>query len=44
MSLSPAMSCRVNDKLSVGLGANINYTSESSEQKIRQPFSETDGS
>ncbi|MCB1694857.1 MAG: outer membrane protein transport protein [Pseudomonadales bacterium] len=43
VSLSPAMSYRVNDKLSVGLGANINYTSESSEQKIRQPFSETDG-
>ena len=43
VSLSPAISYKVNDKLSFGLGTNINYTSESSEKKVRQPFSEEDG-
>ncbi len=43
IALSPALSYRVNDKLSLGGAVNINYTSSVSEQKIPQPLSGTDG-
>ena len=43
VSLSPAVSYRFSDKLSFGLGANINYTAENSEKKVNQPFTEEDG-
>lgn len=43
VALTPAVSYRVNDKLSLGGAVGINYTSESSELKIHQPFKEGDG-
>jgi long-chain fatty acid transport protein len=43
VALTPTVAYRVNDKLSLGLGVGINYTSETSEVKIRQPFKEGDG-
>jgi len=43
VSLSPAVAYRVNDKLSLGFGVNINYTDESSEKKVAQPFTDEDG-
>ena len=43
IALTPAVSYRVNDKLSIGAGVGINYTSSISEVKIRQPLGETDG-
>ncbi len=43
VALTPTVAYRVNEKLSLGLGAGINYTSETSEIKIRQPFKEGDG-
>jgi len=43
VALTPAVSYRVNDKLSLGGAIGINYTSESSEVKIPQPFQEGDG-
>jgi long-chain fatty acid transport protein len=43
VALTPAVSYRVNDKLSLGGAIGINYTSESSEVKILQPFQEGDG-
>lgn len=43
VALTPAVSYRVNDKLSLGGAIGINYTSENSELKIVQPFKEGDG-
>jgi long-chain fatty acid transport protein len=43
VALTPAVSYRVNDKLSLGGAMGINYTSESSEVKIPQPFQDGDG-
>jgi long-chain fatty acid transport protein len=43
IALSPAVSYRVNDSLSLGGAVNINYTSSTSEQKIPQPLGEIDG-
>lgn len=43
VALTPAVSYRVNDKLSLGASVGINYTSESSEVKFPQPLGETDG-
>lgn len=43
LSVSPAVAYRVNDKLSIGGSVGINYTAETSEQKIRQPFGDRDG-
>ena len=43
VALTPAISYRWNDQLSFGAGVGINYTSEDSEVKIRQPFQEGDG-
>ena len=43
VALTPAISYRWNDKLSFGAGVGINYTSEDSEVKIRQPFQKGDG-
>jgi len=43
VALTPAVSYRINDKLSVGGAMGINYTSETSEVKIRQPLGGSDG-
>ena len=43
IALTPAVSYRINDKLSLGGAIGINYTSEDSEVKIVQPFKEGDG-
>ena len=43
VALTPALSYRINDKLSVGGAMGINYTEETSELKIPQPGGETDG-
>ena len=43
VALTPAVSYRVNDKLALGGAIGFNYTSESSEVKIPQPFQEGDG-
>ena len=43
VALTPALSYRINDKLSVGGAMGINYTEETSEVKIPQPGGETDG-
>jgi len=43
IALTPTVAYRVNEKLSVGMGVGINYTSETSEVKIRQPFKDGDG-
>jgi long-chain fatty acid transport protein len=43
IALTPAVSYRVNDKLSLGGALGINYTSETSEIKIPQPLGDTDG-
>lgn len=43
IALTPAIAYRVNDKLSLGGALGINYTSETSEVKIPQPFQEGDG-
>jgi long-chain fatty acid transport protein len=43
IALTPALSYRVNDKLSVGTSVGFNYTSSTSEQKIPQPLGERDG-
>jgi long-chain fatty acid transport protein len=43
IALTPAVSYRWNDQLSFGMGVGINYTSETSEVKIIQPFKEGDG-
>ena len=43
VALTPAVSYRVNDKLSLGAGMGINYTSEISEVKIPQLEKEGDG-
>jgi long-chain fatty acid transport protein len=43
VALTPAVSYRVNEKLSMGGAIGINYTSESSEVKIPQPFQDGDG-
>lgn len=43
IALTPTVAYRVNDKLSLGMGVGINYTSETSEVKIRQPFKDGDG-
>jgi long-chain fatty acid transport protein len=37
IAFTPAVSYRVNDKLSLGMGVGINYTEEDSEVKIPQP-------
>jgi long-chain fatty acid transport protein len=42
ISLTPAVSYRVNDKLSLGAGVGITYTSEDSEVKTLQPLDEGD--
>lgn len=43
VSLTPAISYRVNDRLSLGGGVSINYTAENSELKIPRLSSEGDG-
>lgn len=43
IALTPAVAYRVSDKLSLGGALGINYTSETSEVKIPQPFQEGDG-
>jgi long-chain fatty acid transport protein len=43
VALTPAISYRVNDKLSLGGAVGFNYTSETSEVKIPQPFQDGDG-
>ena len=43
VALTPAVSYRVNDKLSLGVAMGINYTAEDSEVKIPQPGGERDG-
>ncbi|MAT91463.1 MAG: hypothetical protein CME59_02570 [Halioglobus sp.] len=43
IALTPAVSYRVNDQLSLGASLGINYTSETSEIKIVQPLEEGDG-
>jgi long-chain fatty acid transport protein len=43
VALSPALSYRVNDRLSLGGAVNINYTAETSELKIPRPLSDGDG-
>jgi len=43
VALTPAVSYRVNDRLSLGGAVGINYTAEESEIKIVQPFQEGDG-
>jgi long-chain fatty acid transport protein len=43
VALTPALSYRVNEKLSLGTSVGINYTSSISEQKIPQPLGERDG-
>jgi len=43
VALTPAVSYRVNDKLSLGVAMGINYTAEDSEVKIPQPGAERDG-
>lgn len=43
VALTPAVSYRWNDKLSLGAAVGINYTAEDSEVKIRQPFQDGDG-
>ena len=43
IALTPTVSYRWNDNLSFGMGVGINYTSETSEVKIIQPFQEGDG-
>jgi long-chain fatty acid transport protein len=43
IALTPAVSYRWNDKLSFGAAMGINYTSETSEVKFRQPLEERDG-
>jgi len=43
VSLTPAVSYRVNDRLSLGLAVGLNYTSETSENKIPLLFSPDDG-
>jgi long-chain fatty acid transport protein len=43
VALTPAVSYRVNDKLSLGGAVGFNYTSETSELKIVQPLKEGDG-
>jgi len=43
VALTPTVAYRVNEKLSLGMGVGITYTSETSEVKIRQPFKEGDG-
>lgn len=43
VALTPTVSYRVNEKLSLGMGVGINYTSETSEVKIRQLFKDGDG-
>jgi long-chain fatty acid transport protein len=43
IALTPTVAYRVNDKLSLGMGVGINYTSSDSEVKIPQLFKEGDG-
>jgi long-chain fatty acid transport protein len=43
VALTPAVSYRFSDKLSVGGSVGINYTSEESEVKIPQPLEDGDG-
>lgn len=43
ISLTPAVSYRISDSLSVGGAVNANYTSETSTVMIDQPFSDDDG-
>ena len=43
VALTPALAYRVNDRLSLGAGMGINYTSETSEVKIPQPLAGSDG-
>ena len=43
VALTPAVSYRVNDQLSLGVAMGINYTAEDSEVKIPQPGAERDG-
>jgi long-chain fatty acid transport protein len=43
VALTPTVAYRVNDKLSLGMGVGINYTSETSEVKIPQLLKEGDG-
>jgi long-chain fatty acid transport protein len=43
VALTPAVSYRVNDKLSLGSSIGINYTEETSELKIPQPGIDGDG-
>jgi long-chain fatty acid transport protein len=43
VSLTPAVSYRVTDQFSVGLGVGANYTAETSENKIPLLFSDDDG-
>lgn len=43
LALTPSISYRVTDKLSLGGAIGINFTQESSEVKIRQAFQEGDG-
>ena len=43
IALSPVLSYRINDKLSVGGGLGINYTEETSEVKIPQGPNQSDG-
>ena len=43
IALTPALSYRVNDKLSLGGSVGFNYTAETSELKIPQPLDEGDG-
>jgi len=43
VALTPTVSYRINDKLSLGGGVGINYTAETSETKLPQPLGDTDG-
>ncbi len=43
ISLTPAVAYQFSDKLSFGAGVGINYTAESSEKKVDQPFTDADG-
>lgn len=42
IAMTPAISYRVNDRLSVGAGIGVNYTSSDSTVKARQPLDEGD--
>jgi len=43
VSLTPTVSYRVNERLSLGAGLGINYTAQTSELKVHQPLEAGDG-